>query len=121
MNGPLDTFELQILWEGVEHFTGLWDVEVLARREHELSGVTPRDRARLALGRLAERGLIAIYTCRGIPTDETCVQVGVEKLSNSLEANTSWEAPGEGQIGIWYDTTEEGFVAYREVTGWDSP
>ncbi len=118
MNESLDTLELQLLWDGVEDYTGLWQAEALARRDGELPDVRPRARARLALKRLATSGLVVIYACRGTPTDEACDQVGTEGLSQLLDIDTSWVAPDEGDVGIWYDTSDDGFAAYREATGW---
>lgn len=119
MNESLDTFELQLLWDGVEDFTGLWQAEALARHsDGGVPGVSPRGRARRSLERLAISGLIVIYACRGIPTDKACDQVGLEGLSKLLDIDASWRAPDEGEVGIWYDTSEEGFATYREATGW---
>jgi hypothetical protein len=67
---------------------------------------------------LIEAALIAVYACRGIPTDETCNQVVLEELPQLLDDDASWIAPDEGEIGIWYDTGDEGFDAYREASGW---
>ena len=118
MSKSLNPFEQQLLWDGVEDFTGLWQAEALARRDGESPGVSPRERARLALERLARSGLVEIYTCRGTPTDEACDRVGPEALSRLLDIDTSWRVPDEGEIGIWYDTSDEGFAAYQEATGW---
>jgi len=118
-NESLSSFELQLLWDGVEDFTGLWQAEALARKYgSDLQGVTPRNRARRSLERLAEDGLIVVYVCRGVPTDETCDRVGLEELPKVFDMGISWIAPEEGGIGIWYDTNDDGFDAYRKATDW---
>ena len=115
----LNSFELQLLWDGVEDFTGLWQAEALARKlGSDLPGVIPRHRARRSLERLVENGLVVVYACRGVPTDETCDQLGLEELPKVLDEGTSWIAPEEGGIGIWYDTNDDGFDAYRMATDW---
>lgn len=113
----MEAFELQVLWDGVEEFTGLWQVEFLARsRLHE----DPTASARRALASLSEQGFVTVYSCRGLPSESTCDPIDPEHLTALLDLETSWEPPDEGDSGIWFDTTEEGFSAYKEESGWRS-
>lgn len=115
----MKSLELQLLWDGVEDFTGLWQAEALARdSDGDLPGAGHRERARRSLESLVASGLIVVYACRGIPTEETCDQVRPENLAQLLDLDSSWEAPDEGEIGVWYDTSDDGFAAYKEATGW---
>jgi hypothetical protein len=114
-----NSLEWKLVWDGVEDYAGLWEAEALAREAEDAEpDASPRVRARRALAALLEQGLIVLYTCRGLPTKESVVPVPPADRAELFDADSSWTAPGEADLAVWYEATDQGFAAYREANGW---
>jgi hypothetical protein len=104
-----------LLWSGIEYFTGLWDAAFTARSTEGLPTLgMARDRAQTVLGSLLAEGLVDLYQFRGLPQDDAA-PVALEQQAGLLGDDDSWAPPeDEGAVSVWYDTTEKGFELYCE-------
>jgi hypothetical protein len=94
-----------LLWSGIEGFTGLWDAAFTAQA---------RDRARNVLESLLTEGLVDLYQFRGLPRNDAA-PVALERGFALLHDHGSWSVPEEeDDTSVWYDTTEKGFDLYCE-------
>ncbi|GLW35425.1 hypothetical protein [Actinoplanes regularis] len=102
-----------LLWSGIEDFTGLWDAAFTARATDEItSPEMARDRARSVLNSLLAEELIALYQFRGLPRNDAA-PVALERRVEMLHENESWVVPEEeNAVSVWYGTTEKGFERY---------
>lgn len=103
----------ELLWSGIEDFTGLWDAAYAVRAIEGLSSLDlARDRARSVLEVLLAENLIDVYQFRGLPRNDAA-PVALEQVAELLSNDTLWAAPhDENDISVWYDTTEAGFERY---------
>jgi hypothetical protein len=104
-----------LLWLGIEDFTGLWDAAFTAQAA---DGPVPlesaRDRARSVLESLLAEGLIDLYEFHGVPRDGA-EAIALERRAALLHNDECWAAPEEeDDASVWFRTTEKGFELYCE-------
>jgi hypothetical protein len=115
----MDTLERDLLWLGIEDYTGLWQAAVEVRAALGPCSVREaQDRARRMIESLLHRGLIELFLCQEPLDNETVEVVPLEKLSAVLGSEASWSAPEEGGKSLRFATTDKGFAAYQKETGW---
>jgi hypothetical protein len=115
----MDELERDLLWLGVEDYTGLWQAVAEARAETEAYSLSEeRRQARRAIDSLLSRGFIELFVCQEPLNNETVEIVPPERQSAVLDDAASWEDPEEGGKSVRFATTERGFAAYRKETGW---
>jgi hypothetical protein len=102
-----------LLWLGIEDFTGLWDAAFTAQATEGLASLeTARDRARSVLESLLAEGLVDLYLFQGLPRNDA-VAIAHERRSALLDDDECWEAPEEeDDASVWFNTTEKGFELY---------
>ncbi|MFI7602548.1 hypothetical protein [Actinoplanes sp. NPDC049681] len=113
----MDPLVKNILWDGVEDFTGLWDVVFEVQRTEGFTQSSPeecREKAREVLELLLADGLIDLYTC-GWPLDNEAAEVVLpEDRSAILRTDLSWTV--EAETLVWFATTDKGLDFYGEET-----
>lgn len=113
----MDELERDLLWLGVEDYTGLWQAVAEA---HAATYSISEDlrQTRRTIDSLLSRGLIELFVCQEPLNNETVEIVPPERQSAVLDEVASWKAPEEGGKSVRFATTEQGFAAYRKETGW---
>jgi hypothetical protein len=104
-----------LLWSGIEDFTGLWDAAFMVQAaESRPSLDVARDTARSILESLLAKSLVDLYQFRGLPQNDAA-PVPPEWRSGLLHDDGFWVAPEEeDDVSVWYDTTEQGFELFCE-------
>jgi hypothetical protein len=108
-----------LLWLGIEDFTGLWDAGFQAQATEEITTrETARDRARSVLESLLAEGLVELYLFRGPPQNDA-VAVAPDARAALLCNDECWAVPEEGgAASVWFATTDKGFQLYRKEHNW---
>lgn len=103
----------EILWLGIEDFTGLWDAAYTVQFVEKLPSLEiARDRARSVLEVLLADGLVELYQFQGPPQNDA-TPVESERRSGLLRVDGFWVTSGkEDEPSVWFDTTEKGFELY---------
>ncbi|WP_330465498.1 hypothetical protein [Micromonospora zamorensis] len=115
----MDTLERNLLWLGIEDYTGLWDAVAEARGDGE-----PRSthdalvQARRAIEFMLAADFAELFRCPEPLNNDTVELVSAEEQSAILNAGSSWVVPEEGGTSIRFATTDRGFAAYQKETGW---
>ncbi|MEV0897182.1 hypothetical protein [Actinoplanes sp. NPDC049802] len=119
-NGTMTPVEKNLVWLGYEDYTGLWQIVLEVQDEEGINSLAEAQRfAKQTVESLLSRGWIELYFTDGPWTNETITAVPPEKRAQVLAADDSWATPvGGGGKLIWFGTTDEGFSAYQEATGW---
>ena len=113
----MDSLEQEIIWNGYEDYTGLWDAYFVVRDTDPgtRSAQEAREIARQFVGSFLTRGWVELYISRG-PAGETVYDlVPTEDQSRVLDSDSSWSWE-DGDPLVWYATTDEGYFAYQEAT-----
>ena len=111
--------QCNLLWLGVEDYTGLWQAVAEARNDAEPSSIhNARTEARRAIESMLCTELIDLFVCQEPFNNETVEIVPADARLAVLEDEASWIAPSEGGRSVRFATTERGFAAYRNETGW---
>lgn len=115
----MDDLERNLLWLGVEDYTGLW--QALAEARDDTGQRPPSEtqrRVRQIVDSLLAEELIELFVCQEPLNNETVEIVPPERCFAVLEKAMSWRPPEEGSKSIRFATTEKGFAAYRKEVGW---
>jgi hypothetical protein len=112
---PVADLVKDLLWSGIEDFTGLWDAALTAQSAEGLPSLDmARDRVRSVLESLLAEGLVDLYEFRGLPRNDA-TPVAWERRFRLMRDDQFWAAPEDGDdVSVWYDTTEKGFELYCE-------
>lgn len=115
----MDTLERNLLWLGVEDYTGLWQAVAEARDDAEPCSIhEAQGQARRTIESLLAGGLIELFVCQEPLNNETVEIVPPEEQPAVLDEEASWTAPEEGGKSLRFATTDRGFAAYQKETGW---
>jgi hypothetical protein len=99
----MDTLERDLLWLGIEDYTGLWQAAAEARAD---AGPCSIHEAREQARRIIES--------QEPLNNETVEIVPPKRQSALLGEEASWTAPEEGGRSLRFATTDKGFAAYQE-------
>jgi hypothetical protein len=116
----VDPLVKNLLWDGVEDFTGLWDVVFEVQRTEgfaQSSAEECREKAREVLELLLADGLIDLYLCRWPLDNDAAKVVPPDDRSAILRTDLSWTV--EAETLVWFATTDKGFDFYSEKTAPD--
>ena len=114
----MDSLERNLLWLGVEDYTGLWQAVIEAGGSATNSMSDARKRARRAIQSLLDNNFIELFACPEPIDNETVKPIPKERNLLILEEESSWVVPGEGGVSLRFATTDRGFAVYRRETGW---
>lgn len=116
-DGGMNSLEKELIWNGYEDYTGLWDAFLTVRDSPPAaySAQEARNEARRLLESFLARGWVELYVSHG-PAGETQYEiVPAEERAGILDSETSWTWE-DGDPLVWYATTDEGMFAYQEAT-----
>jgi hypothetical protein len=116
----VDLLTRNLLWSGVEDYTGLWNVVFEVQAVNGSQSIEDaRGSARRIVHSLLVDGLIELFTCPWPPDNDAFEGVPPDDRSDILQDDMSWTVDKEGPL-IWYVTTDKGFDLYKRATGWES-
>jgi hypothetical protein len=108
----MNAFERDLVWLGVEDYTGLWDASFAARSILEPdSPEDARAYARRALESLLAKGWVELYVCKEPLNNDSVELVSPDERRRVLEADSSWEIPKPFGRSVRFATTDEGIAA----------
>ncbi|MFI6939465.1 hypothetical protein ACIBI4_09350 [Streptomyces sp. NPDC050418] len=111
--------ESTLLWLGVEDYTGLWEAALEASAVGgPCSPPEVQERARRTIESLLVSGFIELFACREPMNNDGVRIVSPDHWAEILGRETCWTSPEPGGESIRFASTDRGFAAYREVTGW---
>jgi hypothetical protein len=115
----MDDLERNVLWLGIEDYTGLWEAALEAGPDTEPSSFgAVQARARLVIESLLGGGFIELFVFQGLVVSERAELVPPERHASVLGDDDFWKVPeGEGELA-GFAATEQGFAAYKKAVGW---
>lgn len=114
----MNRLETELLWLGYEDDTGLWETPWERDRPVRGAQIATREEVRETLIQLAATGMIEVLAGPESVDFEDAEIVLVAVLPDLLNDERAWEAGDVGDRVVRYRTTDLGFQAYREATGW---
>lgn len=112
--GTMNPVERNLVWLGVEDYTGLWQAAIEVRNVP--GAQSPHDAREYAchvIESLLDSGWIELYVCQEPLNNESVELVLAEDRSRILQCDSSWIAPEHGK-SVRFVTTDDGFDAYTE-------
>ena len=116
-DGGMNSLERELVWNGYEDYTGLWDAFLTVRDSApgERSTQEARELARQLIESFLARGWVELFISRGPVGEAVYELVPAADQSRVLDSDSSWSWEA-GDPLVWYATTDEGHSAYREAT-----
>ena len=113
----MNSLEREILWNGYEDRTGLWDAFFVVRDEKPgaRSASEARELTRQLIESFVDLGWVEIYSSRGPVGEAVFTRVPKEEQAEVFASDHSWTWE-DGDPLVWYQTTDEGLEAYQGAT-----